>query len=104
MPLNVSNLLHAAPSISGSLRGPSAPSALVPGSPAPLPASPGQIRGRAHSAGNQFGRQVRDAAWRVADDLAVGKPDRLVVPADPALAVVRFAEHIEQVVAGGPVA
>jgi hypothetical protein len=34
------------------------------------------------------------------DDLAVGKPDPLVVPADPGLAVVGFAEHIEQVVAG----
>jgi hypothetical protein len=53
---------------------------------------------------DQFGRQVRDAACGVENDLAVGKPDRLVVTADPDLAVVRFAEHVEQVVAGGPVA
>src|SRR5215469_8437913 len=53
---------------------------------------------------DQFGCQVRDAVWGVADDLAVRKPDRLVMPADPGRAVVRFAEHIEQVVAGGWVA
>jgi hypothetical protein len=48
----------------------------------------------------QLGRQVRDAVWSVVDDLAVRKPDRLIVPADPGLAVVGFAEYIEQVVAG----
>jgi hypothetical protein len=49
---------------------------------------------------DQLGSQVRDAVWGVVDDLAVGKPDRLVVPADPGLAVVGFAEHIQPVVAG----
>jgi len=53
---------------------------------------------------DQFGCQVRDAVWGVVDDLAVRKPDRLVVPADPGPAVVGFAEHIEQVVAGGWIA
>jgi hypothetical protein len=43
---------------------------------------------------DQFGRQVRDAVWGVVDDLAVGQADRLVVSADPGLAVVGFAEHI----------
>src|SRR4051794_29324522 len=40
----------------------------------------------------------------VVDDVAVGKPDRLVAAADPGIAVVGFAEHVEQVVAGGRVA
>jgi hypothetical protein len=39
-----------------------------------------------------------------ADDLVVGKADRLVVPTDPGLCVVGFAEHVEQLVAGGRVA
>jgi hypothetical protein len=40
----------------------------------------------------------------VLDDVAVGKPDRLVASADPGVAVVWFAEHVEQVVAGSRVA
>jgi hypothetical protein len=40
----------------------------------------------------------------VPDDLAAGKPDRIVVPADPGSAVVGVAEHVEQVVAGGWIA
>jgi hypothetical protein len=47
-------------------------------------------------AGEQFGQALALGWGHVRDGL--------VVPADPGLAVVRFAEHVEQVVAGGPVA
>jgi hypothetical protein len=39
---------------------------------------------------DQLGCQVREAVWSVVDDLAVGQPDRLVMPADPGIAVVGF--------------
>ena len=53
---------------------------------------------------DQFGGKVGNSVRGAVDDLAVGKADRLVVPADPGLAVVRLAEHVKQVVAGGRVA
>jgi hypothetical protein len=53
---------------------------------------------------DQFGCEVRDAVLGVVDDLAVGKPDRLVASADPGVAVVWFAEDVEQVVVGRRVA
>ncbi|KUO12974.1 hypothetical protein AQJ58_07210 [Streptomyces sp. DSM 15324] len=53
---------------------------------------------------DQFGRQIRDAVSGAVDDVAVGKPDPLISSADPGVAVVRFAEHVEQVVAGGRIA
>src|SRR5579875_3373161 len=52
----------------------------------------------------QFGSEVRDAVWGVADDLAVREADRLVAPADPGVAVVWFPEDVEQVLAGGRIA
>ena len=52
---------------------------------------------------DQLGREVRDAALGVVDDVVIRNPDRLVASADPSSAAVRFAEHVEQVVAGGRV-
>ncbi|MFF8717639.1 hypothetical protein ACF07T_40595 [Streptomyces sp. NPDC015184] len=40
----------------------------------------------------------------VVDDVAVRKPDPLIASADPGVAVVRFAEHVEEVVTGGRIA
>jgi hypothetical protein len=51
-----------------------------------------------------FGREVRDAVRRVPDDVAVREPDGRVAPADPDVAVVRFAEHVKQVLASGRIA
>lgn len=37
---------------------------------------------------DQLGRQVRDAVFRVVDDLPIGKSDALIAATDPGVAVV----------------
>jgi len=53
---------------------------------------------------DQLGHQVRDALVGAVDDLAVRESDPLIAAADPGVAVVRFSEHVEQVVARSRIA